>query len=69
MSNLSNLTAAEAAEYLRTSQRTLIRWRNARTGPAWAKVGGKVLYRRAALDDYLDAHTVQTAADRKQVAA
>lgn len=50
----ANLTPPEAADYLRVSERTLIRWRNARTGPPWTKVGHRVVYQRADLDRWLD---------------
>jgi predicted DNA-binding transcriptional regulator AlpA len=35
------------------SPRTMQRWRGARTGPAYVKIGRLVRYRRSALDDYL----------------
>mgnify|MGYP006428085659 CR=1 FL=1 len=54
MHSYTNLTPLEAAEYLRTSERTLIRWRNARTGPAWIKAGGKVVYQTSDLNQWLD---------------
>lgn len=50
-----NLKPREAAEYLRVSERTLIRWRNGRTGPPYTKVGHKVVYRSSDLDSWLDA--------------
>ena len=53
-----NLTPREAADYLRVSQRTLIRWRNQRTGPAWTRCGGKIVYQRADLDAWLDSKRV-----------
>ena len=54
-----NLTPREAADYLRKSQRTLIRWRNLGIGPGYVKVCGNIIYRRADLDRYLDAHLVE----------
>jgi len=56
---MQNLTATEAAEYLRVSCRTLIRWRNQRKGPAWTYAGGKVIYQRNDLDAWLAQHRVQ----------
>lgn len=47
---------AELAELLHSSERTLIRWRVQRTGPAWIKAGGKVLYRRSDIDAWLESH-------------
>ena len=54
MTDNPNLTPDQAAEYLRLSERTLIRWRNRRVGPAWVKVGRRVLYRRSDLDSWMD---------------
>ena len=48
------LTTAEAAEYLRISERTLIRWRVQRRGPPWTYAGRQVRYRRTDLDGYLE---------------
>lgn len=48
------LTTAEAAEYLRISERTLIRWRVQRLGPSWTYAGRQVRYRRADLEAYLE---------------
>lgn len=49
----------EAAHYLRVSERTLIRWRGLRVGPAWTKAGQRVLYRQGDLDAYLNAQRVE----------
>lgn len=48
------MTTAEASDYLRVSERTLIRWRVHRLGPSWTYAGRQVRYRRADLDRYLD---------------
>jgi len=45
---------AEIAELLHTSERTIIRWRQQRIGPAWIRAGGKVLYRRCDVDAWLE---------------
>ena len=58
------LTAAEAARYLRVSERSLIRWRNARKGPAWTYAGKQVRYRLADLDAYLAGRTCEPVAER-----
>jgi hypothetical protein len=39
-----HLTRAETAEYLRRSVPTLERWAAHGLGPAWRKVGGRILY-------------------------
>ena len=60
-----NLTPREAADYLRVSERTLIRWRNTRVGPAWTKVGQKVVYQLPDLDRYLDRQRVEPVRDQE----
>ncbi len=49
------LTRQEAAEFLRVKPLTLWRWRKKGYGPRACKVGGKVLYDREALEDFLRA--------------
>ena len=48
------LTAAEAADYLRSTVHTLTRWRYKRVGPPATKVGARVMYQRAHLDRWLE---------------
>ncbi|WP_222352139.1 helix-turn-helix domain-containing protein [Rhizobium leguminosarum] len=48
-----NLTAKEAADYLRVTEVTLARWRSTKLGPHYIKSGGKVLYRVSDLLDYV----------------
>ena len=43
------LSESDAAEYLGISKKTLQRWRFKRRGPAYSKVGGKLV--RYSLDD------------------
>ncbi|TQE99068.1 MAG: helix-turn-helix domain-containing protein [Spiribacter salinus] len=59
MPDTENLRPSEAAEFLRVSTRTLIRWRNQRVGPAWTKVGGRLIYRRRDLEAWLDRQRVE----------
>lgn len=47
------LTAAELAAELNVSKDTLQRWQNARIGPPRIKVGGKALYRRDSVREWL----------------
>ncbi|GAA0423679.1 helix-turn-helix domain-containing protein [Streptomyces luteireticuli] len=47
------LTTAEAALYLGSKPATLRKWRHRRCGPASFRVGGRVMYRLAALDAFL----------------
>lgn len=53
------LTNAEAQDYLNVSHRTLIRWRAERKGPAWTRVGGKVMYQTADLQRFLNDNRVE----------
>lgn len=55
------LDTAELAELLHLSTRTVIRWRQARIGPAWIKAGGRLLYRRSDVDAWLSAQRVEPA--------
>lgn len=50
------LTTEDAAHHLRTSPRTLIRWRGLRKGPPYVRAGRKILYRPADIDAWLDSH-------------
>ncbi|NKY60805.1 helix-turn-helix transcriptional regulator [Nocardia flavorosea] len=55
------MTRREVAGYLRVSQGTLANWATQRKGPKFVRLGGgKVLYNRAAVNDYLN--SLQTAA-------
>lgn len=47
------LTPKEAAEFLRLKPDTLYRWRWQGKGPAYSKVGQRVLYRQSALERYV----------------
>ena len=46
----NRLTERELATHWRVAPRTLQRWREAGTGPAWLRIGGRILYDR---DDVL----------------
>ncbi|MBK1655366.1 helix-turn-helix transcriptional regulator [Allochromatium vinosum] len=47
------LTDGETAAELRVTTRTLARWRAERCGPAWLRVGRRVLYRRESIERWL----------------
>ena len=51
------LIQSEAAELLRLSPRTLERKRLDGTGPRFVKAGRRVLYRRADIEAWTEAHT------------
>lgn len=53
------LSVAEVSNVLRVSGRTLRRWRLMRVGPAHVKCGRTVLYRGAAVAEWLRAQEVQ----------
>lgn len=49
------LTIEEAAEALRTPVGTLRYWRHMNKGPKAARIGGRVMYRQADLEAWLEA--------------
>ena len=57
------LKTAEAAEFLRTSQRALEAHRYRGTGPRYIKIGQRVLYRKSGLLRHLSENTVTSTAD------
>lgn len=57
------LTQAEAADFLRVSERSLERWRVAGTGPAFCKAGRRVLYPKQNLDDWIASHIVRSTSE------
>jgi excisionase family DNA binding protein len=52
------MSVSEAAEYLRISHQTLERWRRTKSGPPYVAVGGRRLYLRTDLDEWLHAQRV-----------
>lgn len=56
------LTASEVSVRLNghVKAQTLANWRNLGTGPAFTKLGGKVLYPVDKLDEWLAKNTVQS---------
>jgi excisionase family DNA binding protein len=63
------LTPKQAAAYLQTPVSTLADWRLKGTGPKFARCGGRhVRYRKAWLDEWLDAHAVSSTAEAKRIA-
>lgn len=49
------LTIEEAAEALRTPVSTLRYWRHMNKGPRAARIGGRLMYRQADLESWLEA--------------
>ena len=48
------LTIEEAAEALRTPVSTLRYWRHMNKGPRAARIGGRIMYRQADLEQWLN---------------
>ena len=61
-------TPDETAEVLRTSPRTLERRRLDGTGPKFAKLGGRVLYRPEDVDAWVSECTVSSTAEAEVTA-
>lgn len=51
-------TPDEVADRITISAKTLANWRSAGTGPAYARIGGRVRYRDADVDRWIDAQGV-----------
>ncbi|MCP5113512.1 MAG: helix-turn-helix domain-containing protein [bacterium] len=58
------LDTQEAAEYLRIRPATLDRWRSVGGGPAFIKLGGRVVYAQADLDAFAEAGRRTSTADK-----
>jgi excisionase family DNA binding protein len=59
------LGSREAATYLNLSLRTLEDWRRTGTGPAFAKLGSRVVYRVADLDAWVAARLVASTSEAR----
>lgn len=59
MAERDYLTARQAANYLKSTEKTLKQWRYAGRGPAYVKRGGRILYLKTDLDTYLAGRRVQ----------
>jgi len=54
-----NLNETEAAKYLGLQNRqTLANWRHLRKGPAYCRVGKRIIYRLEDLEAYLNTHRI-----------
>ena len=63
------MTQAELAAFWQVSPRTLERWRALGTGPAWMRIGGRVLYRRTDVLAFEQAHTTGQPQARRALGA
>ncbi len=61
------LDTREAAEYLRIRPATLHRWRSTGAGPAYIKLGGRVVYAQDDLDAFARAGRHTTSAEASEV--
>jgi len=52
------LSSREAAVVLRMSPGTLVRWRKEGVGPSYVRMGGRIMYRPFAIQQWLTACTV-----------
>ena len=60
------LTQQEAAAMLRLSERTLERWRVSGGGPAFTKLGRRVLYREPDLFYWVASNVVHSTSERRE---
>jgi predicted DNA-binding transcriptional regulator AlpA len=56
-------TPEEASEFLRISAKTLERWRSNGLGPRFVKIGRRVAYGIAALEEFITQHTYGSSAE------
>ena len=59
VADLDLMTSSEAADMLRLTERTLIRWRADHAGPPYLRIGGRVYYRRCRLLEWIEAGVVE----------
>ncbi len=63
-----HLSPPDTAAYLGLSDRTLARYRSQGIGPSYVRTPHKIIYRRADLDAWLQAHAVQPVRERQRQA-
>ncbi|HHA2904285.1 TPA: helix-turn-helix transcriptional regulator [Stenotrophomonas maltophilia] len=61
---ISRLKVPEAAKYLGVGISTLDKMRMEGRGPRYLKIGGRVFYRLADLDSYIEAAVIETTDSR-----
>lgn len=54
--------AESAGAHIGVTSGTLAKWRCAGTGPAFIRIGGRILYKEADLDAYLEARRIEPGA-------
>lgn len=61
-------TSDETADRLRSNARTLERWRSTGDGPAFTKIGRRVVYRQSSINEFIDQQTRRHTAGRDKKA-
>ena len=56
MNTLTLLTSLETASILRIDEKTLRMWRTKGDGPVWVKLGGRVVYKAADVEEFVNKH-------------
>jgi hypothetical protein len=58
------LNEEDAAKYLTLiNKQTLANWRCNKKGPAYSKIGGRIIYRLSDLDNYISINRIDTEKD------
>ena len=60
-----NFDTELASKYLHLAKQTLANFRHQRRGPKYIKLSGKILYRRADLDEYLNSRLIDPENDAR----
>ena len=62
------LTPGEAAQYRRNSRSTLAKERMRGDGPAFLRIRGRIFYRKADIDDFLQRHVLHSTSEGTEAA-
>jgi predicted site-specific integrase-resolvase len=61
---MNTLNDRQAAKFLGVALQTLRNWRSIPKGPAFVKIGKRVIYTEADLLDYMDRHKIEPERDQ-----
>lgn len=53
-----NLDSKMAAKRLKVAEQTMANWRHLRRGPAYCKIGGRIIYRQIDIEEFEERHRV-----------
>ena len=53
-----NLDSKGAAQRLKVAEQTLANWRHLRRGPAYCRIGGRIVYRQSDLEAFEQRHRI-----------